>query len=83
LWSELELLPTDIDIRPTRQLSLRVGFLHLYGSIGGVVMADELVEKAQSDPKAGSGVTVDVWAVLVALGLALLVRVGVLQHVPW
>jgi hypothetical protein len=29
------------------------------------------------------GLSLDVWAVLTSLLLALLVRVGVLQHVPW
>jgi hypothetical protein len=29
------------------------------------------------------GLTLDWWAVLLALVLALLVRVGVLQHIPW
>ena len=29
------------------------------------------------------GLSLDVWAVITALVLALLVRVGVLKHVPW
>ena len=29
------------------------------------------------------GLSVDVWAVLLAFLLAILVRAGVLQHVPW
>jgi len=29
------------------------------------------------------GLTLDWWAVLLALVLALLVRAGVLQHIPW
>ncbi|HLJ85334.1 MAG TPA: hypothetical protein VKZ53_00845 [Candidatus Angelobacter sp.] len=40
-----------------------------------------------SDPSGSSKsafkLSVDVWAVLTALLLALLVRAGVLQHVPW
>lgn len=31
----------------------------------------------------GSKLSVDTWAVLVALALALLVRVGVLKHIAW
>jgi len=27
--------------------------------------------------------TLDAWAVLIALGLAALVRAGVLKHIPW
>ncbi len=29
------------------------------------------------------GLSLDVWAVITALLLALLIRVGVLKHVPW
>jgi len=46
-------------------------------------MADESVGvKTQAD-KAGSWLTLDVWAVLLAFVLALLVWTGILQHVPW
>ncbi len=44
-------------------------------------------EIAQDDQVAGKaahpGLSLDVWAVLVAFVLALLVRAGVLQHVGW
>lgn len=40
-------------------------------------MADE------SAVKRGLGLSLDGWAVLLALVLALLVRAGVLQHIPW
>ncbi len=30
-----------------------------------------------------SGLSVDVWAVLLAVALAVLVRLGVLQHISW
>jgi hypothetical protein len=33
--------------------------------------------------KRKSWLSVDVWAVLLAVVLAVLVRVGVLQHIPW
>jgi len=33
--------------------------------------------------KRSGWLTVDVWAVLLAIVLALLVRAGVLQHIPW
>jgi hypothetical protein len=42
-------------------------------------MADDAVATA-TDKR---GLTLDWWAVLLALVLALLVRVGVLQHIPW
>jgi hypothetical protein len=44
-------------------------------------MADEL--KAAAGGKSDSIFTVDVWAVLIAFVLALLVKAGLLQHVPW
>jgi hypothetical protein len=40
-------------------------------------MAEEIVKKRES------WLTLDVWAVLLAFVLALLVRFGVLQHVAW
>jgi hypothetical protein len=42
-------------------------------------MADDPVATA-GDKR---GLTLDWWAVLLALVLALLVRVGVLGHIPW
>jgi hypothetical protein len=33
--------------------------------------------------KAKAWLSLDTWAVLLALGLALLVRVGVIKQVPW
>jgi hypothetical protein len=44
-------------------------------------MTDDPVEAAPAREE--RGLTLDWWAVLLALVLALLVRVGVLQHVPW
>jgi len=44
-------------------------------------MTVDPVETAPAREK--RGLTLDWWAVLLALVLALLVRVGVLQHVPW
>jgi len=44
-------------------------------------MPDDPVEVATVTNK--RGLSLDWWAVLVSLVLALLVRVGVLQHVPW
>jgi len=38
-------------------------------------------EAVVSKPK--SGLSVDWWAVLLAVVLAVLVRFGVLQHIPW
>ena len=42
-------------------------------------MADDPVATAAEK----RGLTLDWWAVLLALVLALLVRVGVLGHIPW
>ena len=42
-------------------------------------MPDDPVAKATEK----RGLALDWWAVLLALVLALLVRAGVLQHVPW
>jgi len=39
-------------------------------------MAEQVVTKK-------SGLPVDWWAVLLAVVLAILVRFGVLQHIPW
>jgi hypothetical protein len=59
---------------------LRAGFF-----LSGVFLNEE-VEMAE-DPVATTankrGLSLDWWAVLLALVLALLVRVGVLQHIPW
>lgn len=44
-------------------------------------MADDSVGAASKGNK--RGLTLDWWAVLLAFVLALLVRVGVLQHIPW
>jgi len=37
----------------------------------------------EATKKRTTWLTVDVWAVLLAVVLAVLVRFGVLQHVPW
>ena len=34
-------------------------------------------------PERKSGISLDVWAVAAALAAALLVRVGLIRHVPW
>jgi hypothetical protein len=44
-------------------------------------MPEDSVEVAAVANK--RGLTLDWWAVLLALGLALLVRVGVLRHISW
>jgi hypothetical protein len=72
--------PDRFCIRPVRQLSLRTGFL-----LFGVFLSEEA--EMADDPVATAadkrGLTLDWWAVLLALVLALLVRVGLLQHIPW
>jgi len=45
-------------------------------------MADEVVQETVVK-KSNWGLNLDWWAVLVALALALLVRVGWLQHISW
>ena len=44
-------------------------------------MADDPVKVMTVPDK--RGVTLDVWAVLLAFVLALLVKAGALQHIPW
>jgi hypothetical protein len=46
-----------------------------------ICMSDDPVPVATVTHK--RGLTLDWWAVLLALVLALLVRAGVLQHIPW
>jgi hypothetical protein len=58
---------------------LRAGFLLLGCLSQEAEMADDPVAPAVGK----RGLTLDWWAVLLALVLALLVRVGVLQHIPW
>lgn len=45
-------------------------------------MADDAVQETVVK-KSGRGLSLDWWAVLLALVLALLVRAGVLQHISW
>jgi len=40
-------------------------------------------EAAAGKPQSSWKLSLDTWAVVVALLLALLVRVGVFKHVPW
>jgi hypothetical protein len=61
---------------------LRAGLLHFgLNSEEVIVMAKDSVEASAVAKK--RGLTLDWWAVLLALGLALLVRAGVVQHVTW
>jgi hypothetical protein len=46
-------------------------------------MSAESVNPKALTPKPGFRLSVDVWAVLLAFVLALLVWLGVLQHIPW
>jgi hypothetical protein len=46
-------------------------------------MPSESEKLLPPSPKSGLSLSVDVWAVLLAFLLALLVRVGVLQHISW
>ena len=36
-----------------------------------------------SQSRAARAVSIDIWAVALALGLSLLVYLGVIKHVPW
>jgi hypothetical protein len=40
-------------------------------------------EKKNAPAATQQGLSLDVWAVITAFLLALLVRVGVLKHIPW
>jgi hypothetical protein len=59
---------------------LRTGLLP-FGAASSeeIGMSDDPVATATDK----QGLTLDWWAVLLAIVLALLVRVGVLQHIPW
>jgi hypothetical protein len=50
-------------------------------------MSEDLKEPVHAEAAAvqnrRAGLSLDVWAVLAALSLALMVRLGVLQHIPW
>jgi hypothetical protein len=37
----------------------------------------------QSVPARKKGLSIDTWAVVLALGAALLIRAGILTHIPW
>jgi hypothetical protein len=72
-----------LHFRPTRQHLLRVGFLLLGRSwTKEVAMANDAVQETVVK-KSGWELSLDWWAVLLALVLALLVRVGWLQHISW
>jgi hypothetical protein len=74
--------PDKFCIRPVRQHSLRTGLLLLGRNWAEEIdMPEDSVEVAAVANK--RGLTLDWWAVLLALGLALLVRVGVLRHISW
>ena len=52
------------------------------------VFETNLVDDSRSDlnsrePKASWRLSLDSWAVLLAVGLAILVRLGVFKHIPW
>jgi hypothetical protein len=44
---------------------------------------EEQLSHRSESPGAAKGLSLDTWAVIVALALALLVRLGVIQKVPW
>jgi len=46
-------------------------------------MPEEKLVTPAVTPAARLGLSLDVWAVLTSLLLALLVRAGVLKHIPW
>jgi hypothetical protein len=37
----------------------------------------------QAAPKSAPKLSLDTWAVLLALAVAILIRLGVISHVPW
>jgi len=46
-------------------------------------MPDDTAEVGAAATKSGFGLTLDWWAVLLAFLLAVLVKLGVLQHIGW
>lgn len=71
--------PDRFCIRPIRQLTLAYGPFAFWDVLSEEFgMADDPVAVGEK-----RGLTLDWWAVLLALVLALLVRVGILQHISW
>ena len=46
-------------------------------------MSDKVETTEVARKAAGLGISLDAWAVALALGLALLVWIGWIKHVPW
>ncbi len=46
-------------------------------------MTDKTETIKVAEKAAGLGISLDYWAVALALGLALLVRLGLIKQVPW
>jgi hypothetical protein len=46
-------------------------------------MPDDTAKASAAATKSGFGLTLDWWAVLLAFLLAVLVKLGVLQHIGW
>ena len=75
--------------RPTRQKFQAGGFFVLRAEqlkVAGIRLTWELSmseENKIATEATRLGLSLDVWAVITAFLLALLVRVGVLKHVPW
>lgn len=46
-------------------------------------MSDKIETTEVARKAAGLGISLDAWAVALALGLALLVWIGWIKHVPW
>jgi hypothetical protein len=50
---------------------------------GGSIVSDKIETTEVARKAAGLGISLDAWAVALALGLALLVWIGWIKHVPW
>jgi hypothetical protein len=46
-------------------------------------MTNSSEDKKTNEKSPTSGLSLDIWAVFLALGLSLLIWIGVIKHVPW
>jgi len=54
-----------------------------HGVFGTGAVDSSKSERNTREPKRGWSLSLDSWAVLLAVGLAILVRLGVFKHIPW
>ncbi|HMI54422.1 MAG TPA: hypothetical protein VK525_23150 [Candidatus Saccharimonadales bacterium] len=53
------------------------------GVFGTSAVDSSKAGRNNQEPQRGWSLSLDSWAVLLAVGLAILVRLGVFKHIPW